>query len=46
MSRVLPMIVTCLGFVGYAVFQAHAGSTEEYAHVVPMSEPVVIETLD
>lgn len=45
MRRVLPMIFTCLGIVGYAVFQAHAEQTEDYAQLVPDATPVSVEPL-
>ncbi|MFY0597760.1 MAG: hypothetical protein JXQ85_15120 [Cognatishimia sp.] len=46
MNRVLPMIFTCLGIVGYAVFQAHADTDDDLAYYVPASQPVVIDQLD
>ncbi len=45
MRRVLPMIFTCLGLVGYAVFQAHDDGSETYAQLVPDAAPVAVETL-
>lgn len=45
MSRVMPMIVTCLGLVGYAVLQSQTAQAEDYSHAVPAVTPVEIDTL-
>ena len=45
MSRVMPMIVTCLGLVGYAVFQSQTAQAEDYSHAVPAVAAIEVDTL-